>query len=258
MILLHTDPNKCNEALKLYINGIEDLKLLHHESSALELDSYDRKFWSAKAKPIYKWYANFQTNKNVPWLSFVGYQIRRDGLIRVRRASILKEKKKIVNERMRVLKAIGFYRRNNHYKDVVKNIKLPRKNIVYRLQNRYVSMSVGKIDLRGTRTLKDDKIHTTNKILSQGFCWTNGFKLLKKNPVVSKQLKDLDRFRNYNIKLLNNYLRHIEISTNTTIGVQDKKTAKEIKTRYFGNPFSYHYFLSSKENTYENNETNFC
>lgn len=210
MILMHIDKNSCESLLKIYQNALVDVKLISHKPS--QFNKYGKDFWNEKLKSKlpYKWdrfsKLDLDTMTNVPWLSFVGYQIRYDGLVRVRNKSIKKELEKQVSETDRII-------------NVVK--KAPRINkraIRFRLQLRLISMAVSRF-----------KFGSTNISM----CWCAGFRVLKNNPNVTNQIRSLDRNREKQIKRLQLFLNKIK----TPI----RKSKKEVKPlKFYGHNYSYH------------------
>lgn len=214
MILMHTSKERCEALLEMYQKSLRDLKLISHE--AKDFKEYGKDFWDEKLKSKlpYKWAINYKTKsyskKNVPWLSFVGYQIRYDGTVRIRKKSIKKELLKQVSETGKVIDAI--------WKSI--RPKRSRKAIRYRLQQRLISMSVGRVDYGS---------------IENSICWTAGFNVLIKNPIVTNQIRGLDRNREKQLKRLE---RHLDKIT-TPKGIQRKSRGKLLKIN--GSRFSYHY-----------------
>lgn len=215
MILMHTDNTKCNSLLNIYQESLKKLKLISHKPQ--DFAEYGKAFWDddVKSKLPYKWAAvshdsKAQSKKNVPWLSFVGYQVRYDGVVRVRKKSIIKELKKQVSETDLVIKAVR--------EAIIPNRS--RKSIKFRLQQRLISMSVGRIRYGSTQS---------------SMCWCAGFKVLKKNPFITNQIRRLDRNREKQIKRLKRYLDKVETPTRKP-GV--KRGFKPLK--FYGHNYSYH------------------
>ncbi len=215
MILLSPSKVKCEEALERYKEALKKYKLLIHEPK--NIGHYDKKFWDSKlkSKKPYLWAARKEETQNVPWLSFVGYNIRYDGCLRVRKKSINKELQKQRTETEIVLKAIKA--KNNTLLNL--NSRKSKHQQIYALENRLISMSVGRV-----------KIYL--KSYTPNFCWLNGFKLLSPNKVVYTQLKNLDRVRNKQLYLFKKKL--IPLDRKST----DKDKFDNIQ-KYFGAPFSY-------------------
>lgn len=228
MIIMHTDQEKCKRALKLYEQGLNECKLLNHEYLKNEEEFvYDHTIYKAKAKPVYKLGRKYSdTCPTVPWVAFVGYQIRHDGLVRVRKSSLLKEKKKQKDERLRILESLGPL--ETPHKSI-QSLRNKVKNVSYRLEQRYVSMSVGRI-----------KLYELKESIIQGLCWTNGFKELGTNYISRLQLKELDRSRRFNLSKLINRLKYLGGNT-LTFPKKDKHRKMDMSI-FTGHPFSYHSF----------------
>lgn len=225
MILMHEDLEKCRYGLEVYKNELKNNYLFFHPP--VNCDNYltkdnIKKFWrKSKSKEPYLWANPQEKLLAFPWLSFVGYQIKYDLNIRLRRDAIRKEKRKQVREVQNVLKALATKKG-----DLNETSRKSKRQIIFSLQNRLNSMSVGRIKLYNY------------KIGKQGLCWTEGFEMIKGKPndSISKQLKDLDSFREKQIWRLKQNLKTL-----------DKKSEKpdDIKQDlYFGSPFSYHNYLN--------------
>ena len=156
MILVHPDLSYCTNVFQIYQKALIDAKLVCHKPE--ELVNYDKNFWEIKSKLPYLW-DNYEAieekKKNVPWLSFVGYQVRYDNLVRIRKSSIEKELKKQVKETGKILRVFKQVRRS----------KINRRAIVFRLTQRLFrwqlaeysiqilkSQCVGLLDLMLLRT----------------------------------------------------------------------------------------------------------
>jgi hypothetical protein len=210
MVLMHTEIEKCESLLEIYQEALKEVKLISHKPS--NFTEYGNEFWDdkLKSKLPYKWDRHDklkpETKKNVPWLSFVGYQIKFDGLVRVRSKSIKKELKKQVSETDKIINVVR---------------KTPRINkmaIKFRLQQRLISMSVSRF-----------KFGSSNISM----CWCAGFKVLKSNPNVTNQIRRLDRNREKQIRRLELFLKEVK----TPI----KKAKKEVNPlKYYGHKYSYH------------------
>lgn len=210
MVLMHTEKGKCESLLEIYQTALIEVKLISHKPQPFK--EYGREFWNEnlKSKLPYKWAINYRTKehskKNVPWLSFVGYQIRYDGVVRVRNKSIKKELTKQVSETDKIINIVR------------KSPRINSKAIRFRLQQRLISMSVSRFKF-GQSKIK--------------MCWCAGFKVLKYHPNLTNQIRRLDRNREKQIKRLDLYLKGVK----TPYG----KANKEVKPlKYYGHNYSYH------------------
>lgn len=224
MVILHTNKEKCNQALDRYLNAIKEIKLLVHEPQ--EVEEYSKAFWSStlKSKLPYKIGPKGSSKSNVPWLSFVGYQIKYDGSVRVRKKSIEKEKAKQVEVCKDVLQALEKINNSNRT-DINQISKKSINQQIFALHNRLISMSVGRI-----------KLYKSNH--NNNMCWTNGFRLLTHNKSAQAQLKMLDRNRGRRLYKTKKVLADLARPTSNP----DDNVPKH----YFGHPFSYCGFLKNK------------
>jgi hypothetical protein len=209
MVLMHVEEEKCESLLKLYQAALKDVKLISHKP--MNFDEYGKDFWDEKLKSKlpYKWEQKDKldpkTKTHVPWLSFVGYQIKYDGLVRVRSKSIKKELKKQVSETDKIINVVR------------KSPRINRMAIKFRLQQRLISMSVSRF-----------KFGSSNISM----CWCAGFKVLKLNPNVKNQIRKLDRNREKQINRLETHLSKIKLPF--------RKAKKKVATlKYYGYNYSY-------------------
>jgi hypothetical protein len=217
MILLSSDQKTCGDISEIYQQALAQLKLPVHPPESVQ--EYGRKLWNQKSRNPFYWGppANPST---VPWIQFVGYQIRYDGLIRVRKSSIAKHKEKILSQTKRLLALI---RVPKHLPANAQQLGI-RKNarqILHRFRHKLIAMSVGKT-----------AIHHDPSILMPK-CWTAGFKLLHGKNTPLNTLKDLDRFRDAQIALIARQLKHLPKVNSRRRGVRIRPP------RYYGYPFSY-------------------
>lgn len=219
MVILHTIKEKCDAALNRYLLKIDTLNLIVHKPEVIT--NYDRGFWKTKSKSPYNWSSNSNAKSAVPWLGFVGYQIRYDGIIRVRKKSLLKEATKQKHEMLEVLKALNLNKRTKHRAN--EHSRKSKKQQIYALENRLISMSVGRANLYNYKTAQ------------HGLCWTNGFKCLDMNFVSRTQCKYLDRSRKHTLSKFGKTLSNL-------IKPSEKPSRLSEKT-FYGHPFSYHGFL---------------
>jgi hypothetical protein len=94
MILLARRESHCQEAFQAYLNALDELKLPYHEPKSVE--TYNKRFWNEKSKNPYCWTGR-KGSGCVPWVQFVGYQVRYDGLVRIKKKSLEKQILKLRN-----------------------------------------------------------------------------------------------------------------------------------------------------------------
>lgn len=219
MILLTTSKSLCQNGLDTYVAQTKKKGLLIHEPK--EIDKYGKPFYnSTKSKMPFLWKQGFDNSQSAPWISFVGYQVRYDGMIRVRKKSLNKEMRKQEQEMNAILRAI--------------NIKEPgllnensRKSCLQQIaayESRLIAMSVGKYSLKDYKKSKP------------ALCWTNGFKMLNFNQSSITQLRYLDSKRSRYIHILKRKLNLLKKKT-------DKPDTDIFPNKYNGAPFSYYGFL---------------
>ena len=205
MIVLSTNRENLLNVLHKYLDVLKSLKLLPH--SPKEIGEYSSEFYSMKSKYPYLW--KEPENKNESrYISIVGYQIRHDLKLRVKKDSVVRELKKQVEVADRVLHEVKR-----------PGVNKSTKQILFRLTNKLLAMSVGKKNIYDGYELMP-------------MCWASGFKKLKEYDHFKYQLKKLDRNRMRQISRIRRRLKDHNI--------KPVKPNDEIKgVDYFGPPFSY-------------------
>jgi hypothetical protein len=205
MIMMHTEEKKCNTALKVYIHTLERLKLFPHKINNI---NYSKEFWASKSKGPYIW-----DKENTPWIGFVGYEINRNGDIRIRKKSLKKEKDKqneLIND---VITAI----KND-------NLKTSKNTVIESTYKRLNGMSVGRVELWNHKNYKND------------MCWVKGFNLLNNNKYSRIQVRSLDKSKKKALVKLYKYLGRLDDSH-----ISSKTNEIEKEKIFYGKPFSYFY-----------------
>lgn len=241
MILMHPDKEKCNSALDLYMEAIKKQFLLYHEPFQIKnyhIKENAIKFWKKKSKRPFYW-DNKKANKtngtcykfNVPWVSFVGYQIDYNLRIRVRHSTIKKETKKQVAEVDKLVKLLN----KNVTTSKGTRSRLSQRQIVYRLNQKLINMSVGRVNLRNHK-----------KPSEQGMCWTKGFEKLNDNLISRKQFKYLDKKRQKQIVKLKAVITKLNIQKSRKLNAKEKLELKKLKRIKHHSAFSYYNYLKYK------------
>ncbi len=178
MIIIHPDEDKCLRAAEIYREALEKLHLIPHPYQRTGLTNKKDSFWSKelKSKGPYRWSSDIKDS--FPWFGFVGYEIHYNGDIRVRRKTLLKEKKKQKKVIDDVIRAAGKYLSKSKY------------TIFESAANRLIGMSVGRVNLINFETSKDT------------MCWLSGFKKINDNKHSRRQMKELDRSRHIQLSRL--------------------------------------------------------
>lgn len=103
MLLAHTDQNVCEQIITTYSRTLAEHHLRPHPFQTVEsmkdgvrLARVGNKypFWDAKSKSPYKW-GSGRGNAS-QWIGFLGYEISRDGEVRLRKSSVAAQAEKIV------------------------------------------------------------------------------------------------------------------------------------------------------------------
>lgn len=218
MLLLSTNRKRCTQLFRLYSKEIRQVRLIPHEP--VFADYGTPKYWEAKTKMVYQWISN---NKSLGsrWIGFVGYEISRDGDLRIRKSSVKKEKRK----QRRVV--------NDIFELTYRKHRVNNDSLEYSYRGTLMSMAVGRATLWNYTSLKNE------------LCWVNGFRMLNDNPYVKTQVRDLDRCRNRIIHRANARLDRLFSEVGGKIAKEGDGIV-ENRIRYYGLPFSYYYHYSKK------------
>lgn len=228
MLLLSTNRKRCGQLFRLYSKEIKRAKLVPHTPVTVEFGT--SKYWDTKTKTVYQWVSDNRAAGS-KWIGFVGYEISRDGEVRIRKSSIKKEKRK----QRRVV--------NDLFKLTYRKHRVNDESLEYSYRGTLMSMAVGRATLWNYTMLKNE------------FCWINGFRMLNDNPYVKTQVRDLDRCRNHVIHKANSKLERLFSEVGGTIAKEgngkknskkEKEETEENRIRHYGLPFSYYYHYSKK------------
>jgi len=212
MVLMNPAKVKCQELFNIYQASLQKVKLISHKPKSVK--GYSKDFWGKdlKSKEPYAWNdASLQSIYGTsisPWLSFVGYQLRYDGLVRIRKSSIEKELKKQVLETDKIISVL---KKKN-------SASINGYAVVFRLQQRLISMAVGRRQMN-------------SKNLSM--CWAAGFKVVQTNPNIKYQFKRLDRNREKQIARMVNFIAKVKTT-------KRKNPNPPPRLKYYGSRYSYY------------------
>lgn len=211
MILVSPSRENTEALYDAYLQALKHLKLPFHPPELVT--NFSKSFFNFKSKKTYGIGAP-KSAETVPWIAFLGYHVRHDGRLRVRKSSLEKE----------ILKQLQFCRLvvGSIHRDGVLMRAKPRQAL-HRARLHLHAMSVGS-----------SALHTYGPKLEHELCWVSGFILLKKYPHVSSQLRRLDRTRRKNLVKLERKLKNKVDSINTL------KSKKHKTLKYYGRPFSYY------------------
>jgi hypothetical protein len=213
MLIIHPDKEVCLKAYKKYLYSLRDLKLIPHPS--YKMSTYSKDYWSAKSRAPYLWSSTNSTAS--PWISFVGYEINRQGDIRVRKKSLKKEMKKQ-------------YETINQIRQAIKsnNKRARNRTIEESAINKLIGSSVGRVKIWNYQTIQNE------------MCWVKGFSELNDNKYSRVQIKRLDACRNKLIRKL----KH-DLSKSPEVEVKESRRKRK-QIVYYGKPFSYYYHTFEK------------
>ncbi len=177
IVFAHEYHEACEEALATYMAELDEIRLPLH--APLPVEDYGAAFWGKKSKLPYQWSTQGNRTGCVPWLAFVGYQVHRDGRVRVRKSSIDKELQKqrqvVCDLQSRLQRAIGAGQGHS----------IPPASVVRsRVEAHLISIGVGYPAYGPPGALADD-----------GVSWCAGFRGLAGERVCEGGLKRLDRGR---------------------------------------------------------------
>lgn len=211
MVLITTEESDTAKLFEAYLSELAKLKLPFHKPK--QVSKFSKDFFDYKSKATYN-FGPISAGGIVPWIAFLGYHVRYDGRLRVRKNSITKEIEKQITVCKDVARSIS--RKGN-------KMRVSPKQAHHRARMRLLAMSVGRSD-----------IHAHGPEIDHEMCWTSGFLLLKKHPHVRSQLKILDRSRKKLLLRLEKKLDAAKAPAHTT-----KNSAKDF-LKYYGRPFSYY------------------
>jgi len=169
MIIMTPDQNLCSTAMAHYQEALENIKLPLHPP--VEVPRYGESdmflFWKMKSKLPYLWAS--ASDSGIPWVQFVGYQVRYDGEVRIRPKSLKKHIKKLTDETNALLRVINpKSRKDNGIPIYAPGIRKNLKQILHRFRMRLISIGVGRRKLH--HGLPNDSMEI------KSMCWSNGFR----------------------------------------------------------------------------------
>jgi hypothetical protein len=140
-----------------------------------------------KSKWVYRLGPAAAGQNTSPWMSFLGYQIRYDGAIRVRKDSLDRHRRKHSDFAMKLKKLLT---------DPHVPLRLRNEKILAQFAFRQVASGVG-------RTTPGVAIRETR-------CWSAAFHLLKPNRFALAQMRGLDRIRDRLVSSVMHTLRRFQ------------------------------------------------
>jgi Reverse transcriptase (RNA-dependent DNA polymerase) len=219
MILLAREKKTCTAAFKRYLAVVSNNLLPVHAPKKVR--TYSKDFWKGKSNSPYLW-ARPERNKGIPWIQFVGFQVRYDGLVRVRPKSLKKHIQKLTAAADGMLAKLNPGRREGSIvPPFAIGLRKSNRQIIHRFRQRLISMAVGRARLGRRRSGP------------LAMCWANGFRGLLGRRIVRSNLKTLDRHRERQIRRIVKRLRLRPEVRNSA-----REPVKGVH-KYYGAPFSY-------------------
>jgi len=170
IMLMHTDRYRCQNLIEAYKNSLISRKLLFHPFKSISVlkegDKITREYWNNKSKFVYRWGKG--PGDAAHWIGFVGYEISRNGEVRIRKSTLS-----------------GQFSRINKAYHYVKKLDSPDRRSVMK----FGDLVAEKIDLKNYATI------------SSKF-FTESFRELNVNRYSATQIKALDRYRNRKFRKL--------------------------------------------------------
>lgn len=221
IILIHPDRAECQDALNRCLMSMKEAKILPHIPTPVT--RYDSNYYQSKSKAPYLWSEPKGKKEVVPWISFVGYQIRCDGKLRIRSQSIRKEHNKQIRVVSEVIELLDKNGGKRH---------LSGDDILRRTQAKLITMAIGR---KEQRSAVDSP---------QQPCWADAFYILNSNVHSRNQLCALDCNRNRQL----NRLKRRLLRTGLLLDQSGKKR-KRLRKRYYGAPYSYYGFFNNSRSS---------
>lgn len=218
MLILSPHREVCTEAFNLYLATLKALRLPVHDPVAPPPYQGDdkRTFWNAKSKRPYRWGGEID-RADFPWIGFVGYHLRWDGLARIRPSTVEKHVQRLEKIRGNFLQLIHrLYCESGGVAQLCEQSEV----IALRLRSTLNALSVGKLKL-------------TPPLSTERF-WCNGFQAIRELQIVEHQIKRLDRYRE---GVFHHVLKQIKMLIGTT---DIRPPHARHRLRYHGYPFSYY------------------
>lgn len=179
ILVLHTDRASCEAALGRTLRALGELRLVPHQPRAFDVSNAE--YWRAKSLAPFPWAAPGEGRE---WVGFLGYELRNDGEVRIRRESIKRHKNRLRKISMR------------HQADFDTQLHAQGASARRWFASR-AARSVAKVEHDLVRAC-----------IRRGRCWTGAFPLAAfGGAALATQAKDLDRYRRV---LISRYRKHVE------------------------------------------------
>jgi hypothetical protein len=227
MVIASLDENTTKESLEAYITALGKLRLIHHypiETKATYSGKEKCELWKAKTKETYLWGNRATDLSAIPWLGFVGYQLRYDGSVRIRPTSIQKELNKQTKIRKKFLKNIELALEHEE------SVAYSEQELLASLEGRLRAGAIGK---------RPDWDLSCGLTESE-FGWCVGFNKLgskhlpNRQPFAQTQLRCLDRGLGKQLAIAK-----ISLAKHRELPEYSEKIKKKRRLKFSGKPRSY-------------------
>jgi len=186
IILMHTRRQKCEELINEYKRSLGSHKLLHHPfkpvSEFKDQEKTLKGYWDNKSKSVFRWGKG--TGDAAQWIGFVGYELSRDGDVRIRRSTLSSQFSKI----------------NRTYHQV-RRLRDPEQKSV----GRFGELVAERLNFNNYPTIKTKLFSDT-------------FRELTVNRYSVTQIKALDRYRNKKFRRLRQQFKKAGFNRNFYLG----------------------------------------
>jgi len=218
MVIVAPSQSACKTAFAAYRRSLLELKLPYHRAKAAI--TYGPSFWNGKSRRPYRWSPS--SVGGIPWIQFVGFQIRHDGVVRIRKKSVEKHIKKLVSTADSMIQILCPRKRRDESERREFSTKL-RKNryeIRHRFRMKLLALSVGRIKLN------------SRGIGPRPACWCFGFRGLYGRRMPAYLLRKLDYHRERQFQRVWRLIKELADRDSTP-----QKKTKPLKC--YGKPFSH-------------------
>ena len=186
VLFVHQSFEKCLAAMNRYRCALAELDLPAYTPKDV---LYGSDYFEAKTKGPYPWGRPSEDRKTMPWVGFVGYQIRWDGQIRLRKSTIDKQIDRLAEVTAAIAAPLKTINRPV--------LKIGIQEVYLRAEGRMISLGVGRSDVRSRYPA------------AAQHCWFDAFPLLEPNYYSLGQMKILDWHRERQLsRLRRNLERH--------------------------------------------------
>ena len=167
IILVHPNYDRCRSALDICLEKLHELKLPIHE--IMRTPRYGAEFYLVKSKGPYVWNDPRQ-HSAIPWVPFLGYNVRFDGNVRVRKETISRHVDSLKTEFLDFIHRLCSMRLRQG---------ISRENVVVAFLYRVIRKSIGSRYAGSAHEI--------------GCCWLSAFRNVWLSPPALRQLKNLDK-----------------------------------------------------------------